>query len=66
VGTEGIINNIVFYGDFFGNAEPALLTEILTDRHFERVEVADVMRNVDISAFFFFFFMDTFLSMLFE
>jgi lipoate-protein ligase A len=66
VGTEGVINSIVFYGDFFGNEDPALLAEMLKGRHLERDEVADVLRNVDISAFFYNLDAETFLSMLFE
>jgi lipoate-protein ligase A len=66
VGTEGVIYSIVFYGDFFGNEEPALLAEMLKGRHLEHDEVADVLRNVDISAFFHNLDAETFLSMLFE
>jgi lipoate-protein ligase A len=66
VGTEGVINNIVFYGDFFGNEEPALLAKMLKGRHFERGEVADAIRNVDVSAFFHNLDAGDFLSILFE
>jgi lipoate-protein ligase A len=66
VGTEGVINNIAFYGDFSGNEDPALLVEMLKGRHLERGEMYNVLRNVDVSAFFYNMDEETFLAILFE
>jgi lipoate-protein ligase A len=63
---EGIIKNIVFYGDFFGNDDPTELTGILKGHHFEYNELADTIRNINISRFFHNLDTKTFLAMLFD
>jgi lipoate-protein ligase A len=63
---EGIIKNIVFYGDFFGNDDPAELTGILKGHHFEYNELADTICDINISRFFHNLDAQTFLSLLFE
>ncbi|MDR2953060.1 MAG: lipoate--protein ligase, partial [Treponema sp.] len=64
VGDLGIIKNVAFYGDFFGNVEPVLLAEMLKGLRLERSELAGALRNVDISAFFHNLDAETFLDML--
>jgi len=66
VGTGGIINNIIFYGDYFGNDDPALLAETMKGRHFEYNALSDTLRDIDISAFFHNLDAKTFLALLFD
>jgi len=63
---EGVIKNIAFYGDFFGNDDTAELAEILKGRHFEYNELADIVKNINISRFFHNLDAQTFLDLLFE
>jgi len=63
---QGIIKNIVFYGDFFGNDDPAELTGILKGHHFNYNELADTIRDIDISRFFHNLDAKTFLALLFD
>ena len=63
---EGIVKKIVFYGDFFGNDDPALLAEIIEGRHFEYGELAERIKDVDISRYFHNLDTKTFLALLFE
>ena len=63
---EGVIKNIAFYGDFFGNDDTAELAEILIGRHFEYNELADIVKNINISRFFHNLDAQTFLDLLFE
>ena len=66
VGKGGIINHIVFYGDFFGNDDPIALAEILKGRHYEYNELAETVSAMDISRYFHNLDTDNFLSVLFE
>jgi len=66
VGKGGIINNIVFYGDFFGNDDPAELAEMIKGHHYEYNELADTVNGIDISRFFHSLNAKTFLYILFE
>ncbi|MDR0494012.1 MAG: lipoate--protein ligase [Treponema sp.] len=66
VGKEGIINNIAFYGDFFGNDDTAVLAETLKGRHFEHGELAGAVQGMNISRFFHNLDAQTFLSLLFH
>jgi len=63
---DGIIKNIVFYGDFFGNDDTAELAEILKGHHFEYNELADTVKNINVSRFFNNLDAKTFLDLLFE
>ncbi|MDR2730339.1 MAG: lipoate--protein ligase [Treponema sp.] len=63
---EGVIKNIVFYGDYFGNDDPALLAEILKGRRFEYNELADTLRDINISGFFYNLDAKAFLALLFD
>jgi len=62
----GIINNIAFYGDFFGNDDPAELAEILKGRHFQYNELEGTLNDINISRFFRNLDARTFLALLFE
>jgi lipoate-protein ligase A len=66
VAKGGIIDNIVFYGDFFGNADPAELGNILQGRHLEYGEIKAVLKNVDISRYFHSIDTAVFLALLFD
>ncbi|MCL2719722.1 MAG: lipoate--protein ligase [Treponema sp.] len=65
IGKEGIINNITFYGDFFGNYDTQELVNILTGHHYEYNEITDLIKEIDISRYFFNLDKKTFLSILF-
>ena len=64
VGPEGIIKNIAFYGDFFGNRDPGELGEILCGIRLESVEIKTALKKADISVFFHGLDMNTFISTL--
>jgi lipoate-protein ligase A len=66
VATEGKIDNITFYGDFFGSDDPAQLAAMLAGRRFEHNELSAVLQNVTISRFFHNMDKETFFSLLFE
>ena len=63
---EGIINNISFYGDFFSNDDPDRLAEILKGHHFEYNELAETIKDINISRYFYNLDIKTFLALLFE
>jgi lipoate-protein ligase A len=62
----GIIKNIFFYGDFFGNDDTPLLAEIIKGRHYEYNELSNIINEIDISRFFHNLDAKTFLSLLFD
>jgi len=62
----GEIKNIVFYGDFFGNLDPAGLGEIITGHYLEYDELKILLSGVKISQYFHSLDNDTFLAMLFD
>ncbi|MCL2214273.1 MAG: lipoate--protein ligase [Treponema sp.] len=66
VGKEGIINNIVFFGDFFGSSDPAELADALKGHHFEYGEIKGAIKEMDIPLFFYDICAAGFLSLLFE
>jgi lipoate-protein ligase A len=66
LGKEGVINNAAFYGDFFGNREPAELGELLKGRHLEREELKGALRHTDVSQYFHALDTAVFLSLLLE
>ena len=61
----GKIKNIVFYGDFFGNRDPAELGKLLCDHHLEFNEIKAVLKTVEVSQYFHALDADTFLALLF-
>jgi lipoate-protein ligase A len=63
---EGIIRNISFYGDFFGNRDPKELTELLAGHHLEYDEISTVLAGTDIAQYFHGLDAEAFLSLLFE
>jgi lipoate-protein ligase A len=63
---EGIISNIAFYGDFFGNDDPVELAEIIKGHHYEYNELANAVSDVNISRFFHNLDAQAFLALLFE
>ncbi|CAK7050992.1 MAG: Lipoate-protein ligase LplJ [Desulfovibrio sp.] len=50
--TEGIIRNVAFYGDYFGNGDPADLQAKLTGRRVERSDLAAALTGIDIAEYF--------------
>ena len=65
IGREGIIRNITFNGDFFGDDDPADLGRILAGRHLEYNEIKTVLEAIDISRYFHALDSGAFLAMLF-
>jgi lipoate-protein ligase A len=63
---EGIIKNIAFYGDFFGNDDPAELAEIIKGHHYEYNELSDVIKEINLSRFFHNIDAKAFLTLLFD
>ena len=49
---EGKIRNIAFYGDFFGNRDPAALADLLNGHNLEHGEINAVLGDTDISQYF--------------
>jgi len=66
VGHDGIINNVAFFGDFFGNRDTAELTVILAGRRLEYNELSVLLGKIDISQYFYTLETGSFLSLLFE
>jgi lipoate-protein ligase A len=66
VAKEGIINNIAFYGDFFGNKDPSELGEKLIGHHYQYDEIKSVIKDVDVSQYFHALQTEDFLELLFE
>jgi lipoate-protein ligase A len=64
IGREGKINNIAFYGDFFGNRDPAELAGLLFGRRPEYEELKTALADIDISQYFHALEMSAFLSAL--
>jgi len=65
VAKEGIIKNIAFYGDFFGNRELSELGEKMIGLHLEYNELAAALENPDFSEYIYNLTMKDFLDMLF-
>jgi len=63
---EGVIKNISFYGDFFSNNDLNELSALLTGHHLDYDELTGVLKDTDISSFFYNLDMKGFLSVLFE
>ena len=66
LGKEGVIYNAAFYGDFFGNREPAELGELLKGRHLEYGELKELLSGTDISQYFHALDIKAFLALLLE
>ena len=66
LGKEGVINNAAFYGDFFGNREPAELADLLKGRHLEHGELKEALKGADISQYFHALDTGAFLALLLE
>jgi len=65
-GKNGVINNIYFFGDFFGQIDTCGLSEILHGHHYELNEIKTSINNIDISKYFNNIDIDTFLKILFD
>jgi len=63
---EGIIKNITFYGDFFGNRDLQELGSLLTGHHLEYDEIKKAIADTDISEYFHALNSKDFLALLFE
>nr|AXS01245.1 Lipoate-protein ligase [uncultured bacterium] len=59
------IRNAAFYGDFFGNEDLSKLTKILLGHLYEHNELEHILRNIDISRYFYNLDLKTFLEILF-
>jgi lipoate-protein ligase A len=64
IGREGKIRNIAFYGDFFGNRDPAELGDLLADRRLEYGEIKAALAGTEIREYFHALDIDTFLALL--
>jgi lipoate---protein ligase len=62
---EGIIRNVAFYGDFFGNRELSELVKTLIGLHLEYNEIKTVLDRLDISEYFYNLKANDFLDLLF-
>ena len=60
----GRINAIAFFGDFFGNRDPAELGELLRTRRLEYGELRAALKNTDASEYFHALDTETFISLL--
>ncbi len=63
---EGIIKNAAFYGDFFGNKDPAELGNILMGHHFQYDEIKTIFKDMDISQYFHALKTEDLLELMFE
>ena len=63
---DGLIKNILFYGDFFSSEDPTALSALLKGRHLEPVELYSVLKDVNISRYFHNMKNETFLSLILE
>ena len=66
IGREGIIKNIAFYGDFFGNSDLAELSGLLKNHHLESGELKAALATTDISRYFHALDIKSFLDLLLE
>ena len=62
----GKIKNMAFFGDFFGNRDPAGLGEQLTGHYLEYNELQAILKNVEISQYFHALDTASFLALLFD
>ena len=62
----GIINNIAFFGDFFGADDPRDLAVKITGRHYEYNEIEKILKDIDLTRFFLNIDVNAFLAVLFE
>jgi len=65
VAKEGIIKNVAFYGDFFGNRELSELGEKLAGLHLECNELTAALEKLDFSEYIYNLTIKDFLDMLF-
>jgi lipoate---protein ligase len=65
VAKDGIINNVAFYGDFFGNRELSELGEKLIGLHFEHDELKTALEKMDFSDYIYNLTTKDFLELLF-
>ncbi|MCL2320226.1 MAG: lipoate--protein ligase [Treponema sp.] len=61
----GKIKGVSFYGDFFGNRDPAELAALLAGHHLEYNEIKTLLADTDVSQYFHALDRDGFLSLLF-
>jgi lipoate-protein ligase A len=66
VGKSGLINNVVFYGDFFGTSDTDELAEVLKGHKLEYAELAAIINSIIISRYFHNTDTEAFLSLLLE
>ena len=61
---NGLIREIAFYGDYFGNGDTAELRNRLLGKRLEEQDLREALSGVDIGGFFFRMDMDTFISVV--
>ena len=49
---QGRIQGIKFYGDYFGEGDPAVLEQQLTGRRFNRADLEEALREVNVGFYF--------------
>jgi lipoate-protein ligase A len=66
VGKNGLINNVAFYGDFFGAGDTEELAETLKGHRLEYTEIAAILKDINISHYFHNIDAEGFLTILFN
>lgn len=61
---QGIIREIAFYGDYFGNVDASLLASVLIGRHREIGELSRALESVNLGDYFHNLDRETFLALL--
>ena len=65
IGAQGIIGNVVFFGDFFGSREPSEFAGKLTGLHFKYEDIKTLTESLDVSQYFYGLDAESFLALLF-
>lgn len=63
---QGILNEIAFHGDYFGNGDPAQLAALLTGRRLEKSDLEAALMGTDISEYFHNLDKETFIALLMQ
>ncbi len=64
--SDGLIQDLVFFGDFFSLKSPEILAKMLIGAPLEQQALTKILKNVQISDFFHNMNQDIFLSYLLE
>ena len=63
---SGKIEDISFYGDYFGNGDSSVLAEIMKGKNLEETELRTALKDVDIRHYFNNLSLDQFMSIIME